>query len=95
MGALLRRLRQETGLTQRELAQTLHVSAQAVSKWETGAGCPDVKLLAVLAEREDLLTRPAPVITAMGSDSLLIYLLHQPVLYLLTPMLERIIGACT
>ena len=36
MGALLRRLRQETGLTQRELAQTLHVSAQAVSKWETG-----------------------------------------------------------
>ena len=51
MGALLRRLRQETGLTQRELAQTLHVSAQAVSKWETGAGCPDVKLLAVLAER--------------------------------------------
>ena len=36
MGVLLRHLRQEANLTQRELAETLHVSAQAVSKWETG-----------------------------------------------------------
>ena len=50
-GALLRKLRQETNMTQRELAEELHVSAQAVSKWETGAGCPDVGLLAALAER--------------------------------------------
>ena len=35
-GTLLRRLRQEANMTQRELAETLHVSAQAVSKWETG-----------------------------------------------------------
>ena len=51
MGVLLRHLRQEANMTQRELAETLHVSAQAVSKWETGAGCPDVSLLAALAER--------------------------------------------
>ena len=51
MGVLLRRLRQEANMTQRELAETLHVSAQAVSKWETGVGCPDVSLLAALAER--------------------------------------------
>ena len=51
MGILLRRLRQEANMTQRELAETLHVSAQAVSKWETGAGCPDVSLLTALAER--------------------------------------------
>ena len=51
MGVLLRHLRQEANMTQRELAETLHVSAQAVSKWETGAGCPDVGLLAALAER--------------------------------------------
>lgn len=50
-GILLRRLRQEANMTQRELAETLHVSAQAVSKWETGAGCPDVSLLAALSER--------------------------------------------
>ena len=52
-GALLRRLRLEANMTQRELAEALRVSPQAVSKWETGAGCPDVGLLAALAaERE-------------------------------------------
>ena len=50
-GTLLRMLRQEVGMTQRELAEALHVSAQAVSKWETGAGCPDVSLLPALAAR--------------------------------------------
>lgn len=50
-GALLRRLRLEADMTQRELAEVLCVSPQAVSKWETGAGCPDVGLLTALAER--------------------------------------------
>lgn len=49
LGALLRRLRQEQGITQRALAERLHVSAQAVSKWETGAGVPDVQILPKLA----------------------------------------------
>ena len=48
-GTLLRLLRQEVGMTQRELAEALHVSAQAVSKWERGLGCPDVSLLPPLA----------------------------------------------
>lgn len=49
-GALLSKLRKERGMTQRELAEVLHVSAQAVSKWERGQGCPDVSLLPALAE---------------------------------------------
>ena len=48
-GRLLSRLRKERGLTQRQLAGALHVSAQAVSKWECGLGCPDVSLLTPLA----------------------------------------------
>ena len=48
-GRLLSRLRKEQGLTQRQVAEALHVSAQAVSKWERGLGCPDVSLLAPLA----------------------------------------------
>ena len=35
-GALIRQLRVSKGMTQREIAQKLMVSEQAVSKWERG-----------------------------------------------------------
>lgn len=35
-GELIRRLRIEKGLTQRELADLIYVSDKAVSKWECG-----------------------------------------------------------
>lgn len=35
-GALISLLRKEKGYTQRQLAEALHVSDKAVSKWETG-----------------------------------------------------------
>lgn len=53
-GALIRRLRMEKGMTQRELAKQLNVSEQAVSKWERALGCPDVSLLRRLAEALDV-----------------------------------------
>lgn len=49
-GRLIQKLRREKGLTQLQLAQTLHVSDKAVSKWERGLGSPDVSLLAALSE---------------------------------------------
>ncbi len=49
-GALLRRLRLEKQMTQRQLAQLLCISEQAVSKWERGVGMPDVSFLPQLAE---------------------------------------------
>ena len=49
-GALLRRLRRERGWTQRQVAERLGVSAQAVSKWERDQGIPDVGLLPHLAK---------------------------------------------
>lgn len=49
-GALIRRLRLEKGLTQRALAEAVGVGDKAVSKWERGAGCPDVGTLGALAE---------------------------------------------
>lgn len=48
-GALIRRLRREQGLTQKQLAERLHVSDKAVSKWERGCGCPDLSLLTNLS----------------------------------------------
>lgn len=50
IGSLLAKLRKERNMTQLELSQILHVSPQAVSKWETGNGCPDVMLAQRLAE---------------------------------------------
>ena len=45
VGELLRQLRTEQGLTQRQVAEKLLVSDKAVSKWERGLGCPDVSVL--------------------------------------------------
>lgn len=49
-GALIAQIRREKELTQRDLSETLHVSVQAVSKWERGLSCPDIGLLEPLAE---------------------------------------------
>ena len=49
-GELVRQLRTEKKLTQKQLAERLHVSAKAVSKWECGNGSPDISLLPALAE---------------------------------------------
>ena len=42
MGSVIRSLRMERGWTQEELGERVGVSAQAVSKWETGQSLPDI-----------------------------------------------------
>ncbi len=49
-GAFIAQLRKEQNLTQKELAEQLHVTDKAVSKWETGKGFPDLKLMEPLAQ---------------------------------------------
>ena len=49
-GAVIRKLRENKKMTQEELADIIHVSSKAVSKWETGNGFPDISLLEPLAE---------------------------------------------
>lgn len=49
-GVFVAALRKEKGLTQKELAQQLHVTDKAVSKWERALSLPDVALLSPLAE---------------------------------------------
>ena len=44
VGGLIRRLREERGLTQKNIADALGISNKTVSKWECGLGCPDLDL---------------------------------------------------
>lgn len=49
LGSVIKRLRNEQGVTQDALAEYLGISYQAVSKWETGTTLPDITLLPKLA----------------------------------------------
>ncbi|MDO4811621.1 MAG: helix-turn-helix transcriptional regulator [Eubacteriales bacterium] len=49
LGNFIASNRKATGMTQQELADKLHVTNKAVSKWETGLSYPDITLLEPLA----------------------------------------------
>ncbi len=49
IGTTIKLYRKDKKLTQGELAELIGVTTQAVSKWETGAGLPDVSLIVPLA----------------------------------------------
>lgn len=46
----IKKLRKENNMSQAELAEKLHISPQAVSKWETGKSLPDMLTLKSLSE---------------------------------------------
>ena len=47
----IKNMRVALGLSQEELAESLHVVRQTVSKWEKGLSAPDAELLRLLAKR--------------------------------------------
>ncbi len=48
--ATIKRIREEKGYTQAQLAEKIGVSSKAVSKWETAKGLPDITLIEPLAQ---------------------------------------------
>ena len=50
VGQIIKFYRKEKGFTQGELAEIIGVSVQAVSKWETDAGMPDISQIVPLAK---------------------------------------------
>lgn len=50
IGERLQQLRKEKGISQEKLAEQLHVTRQAVSKWETGQSYPDLDNLGALCK---------------------------------------------
>lgn len=54
IGSKIKTLRLSKSMTQEQLAKALHVSAQAVSKWETGKSYPDIHSLLLLSALFDV-----------------------------------------
>lgn len=50
LGKKIADARRQMGLTQNALATRVGVTAQAVSKWETGRSCPDISILDEIAD---------------------------------------------
>ena len=49
-GSTIKKLREEKGITQNQLAEKIGVTAKAVSKWETAKGLPDISLIEPLSK---------------------------------------------
>ena len=56
LGNNIRKYRRDLGITQEELAGILCITSQAVSKWESGAGLPDVTQIVPLAKALNVTT---------------------------------------
>lgn len=50
LGNNIKQLRLSRGITQEQLAEQLHISGQAVSKWENQTALPDISCLPLLAD---------------------------------------------
>ena len=49
-GLYIAKKRKEKNMSQRELAEFLHITDKAVSKWERGLSFPDITILIPLSE---------------------------------------------
>lgn len=56
LGNNIKKYRRDLGLTQEELAGILNVTGQAVSKWESGTGLPDITQVVPLAKALNVTT---------------------------------------
>lgn len=54
LGKRIKEEREKRDLTQDQLAQTLNVSRQAISKWELGTAYPDIERLITLSDFFDI-----------------------------------------
>lgn len=55
IGAFMKNLRKEKGVTQETLAETLGVTGRTISRWETGSNMPDLDILIQIADYYNVL----------------------------------------
>lgn len=102
IGSKIKTLRLSKSMTQEQLAKALHVSAQAVSKWETGKSYPDIHSLLLLSAlfdvsldqliKGDLETMKQEVnaadVKAMNRDAIIFSILLAATIILPVPLLK-------
>ncbi|MCM1568065.1 MAG: helix-turn-helix domain-containing protein [Roseburia sp.] len=75
----LKEIRKKEGISQEQLAEKIGVSRQAITKWETGKGLPDVENMVIIAEifkttidelLMDSVTKAAPVTSVSTSETI-------------------------
>lgn len=71
LGANIRNFRKGKGFTQEELAGMLGVTPQAVSRWESEAGLPDVSMIVPIAQSLNITTDMLLGYNADSQDSIL------------------------
>jgi len=54
VGIFITQLRNQKGLTQKQLAEKIGVTSKAISRWECGLGFPDISLLEPLSKELDI-----------------------------------------
>ena len=50
LGKQIKNYRKQTGMSQEKMAEKIGVSRQAITKWETDAGIPDIENLIAIAK---------------------------------------------
>ena len=102
IGSKIKTLRLSKSMTQEQLAKALHVSAQAVSKWENGKSYPDIHSLLLLSAlfdvsldqliKGDLETMKQEVnaadVKAMNRDAIIFSILLAVTIILPVPLLK-------
>lgn len=102
IGSKIKTLRLSKSMTQEQLAKALHVSAQAVSKWENGKSYPDIHSLLLLSAlfdvsldqliKGDLETMKQEVnaadVRAMNRDAIIFSILLAATIILPAPLLK-------
>ena len=102
IGSKIKTLRLSKSMTQEQLAKALHVSAQAVSKWENGKSYPDIHSLLLLSAlfdvsldqliKGDLETMKQEVnaadVRAMNRDAIIFSILLAATIILPVPLLK-------
>ena len=70
IGTKIKELRKQRGITQEQLANSIGISFQAVSKWENNLALPDISLAPILASYFSVSIRTSSIVVQESFFSL-------------------------